>query len=124
MKKKILVKSHSEVGVGLLDSSEEDAVVVVLQHGLWVLTVHCFVVGDFLLEVEPCLRDHVSHNVVARFDAGLFGDVSKVVQQGAQVDPGATRLEDLVNQLDEVQDVVGTVDEEAGDDNLENVTPT
>ena len=94
-------ESHSRVGVGLLDRSEEDAVVVVLEHGLGVLTVHCFVVGDLFLELEPGVLDQGPHDVVARLDAGLFGDVSEMVKQGAKVDPSAAWLQDPVDQLDE-----------------------
>ena len=92
---------------------------MVLEHGFGVLAVDGLVVRHFLLEVEPRLLDHVPHNVVAWLDAGFFGDVGKVVQERPQVDPGPSRLEDLVDQLDKVQDVVGTVDEETGGDNLQ-----
>ena len=61
------MKSHSLViwfGCRLLGGCEEDALVVVLEHGFGVLAVDGLVVGDFLLEVEPRLLDHVPHNVV------------------------------------------------------------
>ena len=42
-----------------------------------------------------------------------------MVQERPEVDPGPSRLEDLVDQLDKVQDIVGTVNEEASGNNLQ-----
>ena len=41
-----------------------------------------------------------------------------MVEERTQVDPGSTLLQHLVDDLDELEDVVGAVNEEAGDDTV------
>ena len=75
----------------------------------------CFHVDLFLLKIKSNVLDETSDDVVARLDAELVGQIGKVIQKGAQIDPFSTGLEDLVNELDKLQNVVGAVDEKAGD---------
>ena len=56
--------------------------------------------------------------MVVGLNTVLAPDVREVVEQRTEVDPGSSGFENFVDKLDEAEDVVGAVDEEAGDDTV------
>ena len=97
-------------------TGKENAFVSKLKHRSRPLHVRGLHVDFLLFERESNVLDETSNDVVARFDAEFIWHVCKMIEQRSKIDPFAAGLEDLVDELDKVQDVVGAVDEETGDD--------
>ena len=108
----IILKSHLEL---ILLGGEKHAVVLVLEHRARILTVSCRQVLLLVDKGKSHLLDDCPHRAIRRLNAVLPALVGEVVEQGAKVDPDTALLQHCVDHLDELQDVVGAVDEEAGD---------
>ena len=115
---KILLACRNFTLSQLLHTSGEHAPVVVLKHGFWVLAIDGGMVVDFFFELEAGFYDEMSENVIARLDAVLFGNVGEMIEQWPQVDPQPSRPQHLVDEFDELENVVCTVDKETGDDDV------
>ena len=108
--------ARSQITLDLFHAREEDALVLILKHGLGILTVGGRLLLLLNLKLESRFLDEVLDDLVGGLDAPLARHVGEMIEKGPKVDPAAAvRLQDPVNQLDEVQDVVGAVDKEAGD---------
>ena len=108
----IILKSHLEL---ILLGGEKHAVVLILEHRARILTVGCRQVLLLVDKGKSHLLDDCPHRAVRGLNAVFPALVGEVVEQGAKVDPDTALLQHSVDHLDELQDVVGAVDEEAGD---------
>ncbi len=90
-------------------SCEEKAIEFVLQHGPLVLAVGSFATDLLSSDFEPGLLDYLLDHVVAGFNARFPCDVGKVVLQRSKVDPITAGFQNAVNELDELQDIVGAI---------------
>ena len=86
-----------------------------MQHSGCILAVaalHLFILLD---EFKPEVLDDGLERGVDRLNASLALDIREVIEQWPKIDLDSAILEDPVICLDKLEDVVGTVDEEAGD---------